>query len=217
MGAFSLIVVINLLNRLKSCSVRIKRLSIANRRCLMIKYARDTRYDNDCMATHDQVTITAVSANYLEEISLVAQKYDVIGIDEGQFFKDVVSFSEQFANNGRTVIVAALDGNFRREPFNDILYLLPLAESVVKLTAVCTLCYESASFTKRVGSETELEVIGGSDKYIASCRQCFAKKMSEKSLNKTFVPDVVLADVSNSNHCSRSEKCVPENNENAMI
>ena len=60
------------------------------------------------------------------------------------------------ANDGKTVIVAALDGTFQREPFGAILNLVPLAESVIKLKAVCMLCYNDAAFTKRLGGETEV-------------------------------------------------------------
>lgn len=39
----------------------------------------------------------------------------VLGIDEGQFFPDIVSFCEDMANAGKLVIVAALDGTFQRK------------------------------------------------------------------------------------------------------
>jgi len=103
----------------------------------------------------------------------VALKHDVIGIDEGQFFPDVVSFCEQMANMGKVVIVAALDGTFQRKPFGSILELIPMAEDVTKLTAVCVMCQGSAAFTKRLGEEQEIELIGGEDKYIAVCRSCY--------------------------------------------
>jgi thymidine kinase len=59
------------------------------------------------------------------------------------------------------------------QPFGTILDLVPLAESVVKLKAVCMLCFKDAAFTKRLGSEKEIEVIGGTDKYMAVCRTCY--------------------------------------------
>ncbi|PIO23751.1 hypothetical protein AB205_0191630 [Aquarana catesbeiana] len=71
-------------------------------------------------------------------------------------FPDVVEFCEEMANKGKTVIVAALDGTFQRKPFGDILNLVPLAESVVKLNAVCMECYREASYTKRLGAEKEV-------------------------------------------------------------
>ena len=36
------------------------------------------------------------------------QQYYVIGIDEGQFFVDIVEFSELAANNGKVVIISSL-------------------------------------------------------------------------------------------------------------
>ena len=55
------------------------------------------------------------------------------------------------------MIVAALDGTFQRVGFGSILNLIPLAESVVKLSAVCMLCFGNAAFTKRTSSETKVE------------------------------------------------------------
>lgn len=43
---------------------------------------------------------------------------------------DLVEYAERWANAGKTVIVAALDGTFQRKPFNQILQLVPLAEEV---------------------------------------------------------------------------------------
>ncbi len=41
---------------------------------------------------------------------------------------------------GVIVMVAALDGTFQRKPFGNIINLLPVAEKVTKLTAVCVYC-----------------------------------------------------------------------------
>ena len=84
-----------------------------------------------------------------------------------------MSFAEEMANAGKVVVIAALDGDFQRKPFGSILDLIPLAEEVTKLNAVCMVCYGPASFSKRLGSETQVEVIGGADKYIAVCRGCY--------------------------------------------
>lgn len=87
------------------------------------------------------------------------------------------------ANLGKTVIVAALDGTFQRKAFGKILNLVPLAESVVKLHAVCMQCYKEAAYTKRIGAEKEVEVIGGADKYQAVCRKCYGGLMVDKENN----------------------------------
>lgn len=84
-----------------------------------------------------------------------------------------MEFSEKMANMGKIVIIAALDGTYQRKGFGDVLDLIPLAESVVKLTAVCMKCYKDASFTKRRVAQTQIELIGGSESYQAVCRSCY--------------------------------------------
>ncbi|KAF0887075.1 KITH protein, partial [Crocuta crocuta] len=189
---------------------RVRRFQIAQYKCLVIKYAKDTRYSHN-FSTHDRNTMEALPACLLWDVAQEALGVAVVGIDEGQFFPDIVEFSESMANAGKTVIVAALDGTFQRKAFGAILNLVPLAESVVKLTAVCMQCYREAAYTKRLGAETEVapravagvgvggpagaarpqprplrpraqvEVIGGADKYHSVCRLCYFKKASGPS------------------------------------
>ncbi|XP_043190498.1 thymidine kinase, cytosolic-like isoform X2 [Amphibalanus amphitrite] len=148
---------------------RLKRYQVANHRCLIIKYANDNRYADKDISTHDRQTLAAVSATKLEPLkSIAASSYSVIGIDEGQFFPDCVPFAEELANLGKIVIVAALDATFQRQAFGDILSLVPIAENVVKLNAVCMECFRTASYTKRKGSEQQrldLRWPGGSDRW----------------------------------------------------
>ncbi|XP_063852785.1 thymidine kinase, cytosolic-like [Scylla paramamosain] len=152
---------------------RLRRYQLAKHRCLVVKYANDLRYDNTSLATHDKQVLPAMSATRLQELKETAASYSIIGIDEGQFFPDTVQFAEGMANEGKTVIVAALDATFQRQGFGNILQLVPLAESVVKLSAVCMVCFQEGHYTKRTTTETALEVIGGSDKYISTCRFCY--------------------------------------------
>eukprot|EP01147_Barroeca_monosierra_P007453 gene7453-531_t len=177
---------------------RMKRFSLAKRRCMLIKYANDNRYGMDGITTHDMRQSAAVACSKLEEAREQANAFDVLGIDEGQFFPDVVEFCEGMAKEGKTVIVAALDGTFQRKPFGTILDLIPLSESVIKLSAVCMLCHREAAFSKRIGSETEIEVIGGADKYIAVCRECFYKgdtnQVAEKEKKRECVAQQALED-----------------------
>lgn len=42
------------------------------------------------------------------------------------------------------------------QAFGPVLDLVPLAESVVKLNAVCMHCYKDAAFTKRLGTEKKV-------------------------------------------------------------
>nr|BAC39384.1 unnamed protein product [Mus musculus] len=160
---------------------RVRRFQIAQYKCLVIKYAKDTRYSNS-FSTHDRNTMDALPACMLRDVTQESLGVAVIGIDEGQFFPDIVDFCEMMANEGKTVIVAALDGTFQRKAFGSILNLVPLAESVVKLTAVCMECFREAAYTKRLGLEKEVEVIGGADKYHSVGRLCYFKKSSAQTV-----------------------------------
>ena len=93
-------------------------------------------------------------------------------------FPDVPSFVEDMANAGKMVIVAALDGTYQKRPFGRVLELVPLAESVIKLSAVCMMCKRDAAFSQRISSEREVEVIGGPEKYVALCRACHLRYTS---------------------------------------
>eukprot|EP00033_Pygsuia_biforma_P003908 GCRY01004281.1.p1 GENE.GCRY01004281.1~~GCRY01004281.1.p1 ORF type:complete len:239 (+),score=27.87 GCRY01004281.1:54-719(+) len=152
---------------------RIRRFTIANRKCVIVKYAKDSRYSKENMATHDLITHKAVSASNLFDVKHICVDYDVIGVDEGQFYPDCVKFCEEMANLGKTVVVAALDGTFQRKGFGNFLELIPLAENITKLKSICQICYADAAFSKRTVASTAVEVIGGAESYIACCRKCF--------------------------------------------
>lgn len=155
---------------------RVRRSLAASQKCLLIKYKGDTRYGLEpVLSTHDDVHMAAKLVLTLGEMENAAWHYDVIAIDEGRFFPDLVERAEQWANDGKHVLVSALDATFQRKPFLNVLEVIPLAENVVKLTAVCSDCHKSASFTKRLSAETDVQVVGGADKYTALCRTCFQK------------------------------------------
>eukprot|EP01051_Picozoa_sp_SAG22_P005483 SAG22_NODE_327_length_12278_cov_10.550209_4_plen_414_part_00 len=155
---------------------RLRRFAVAKKRVLMVKYQGDTRYDDgSTTTTHDRLQHPAMAVARLADVPLAAtDDADVIGIDEASFLPDIVEFCEAQANRGKTVIVASLDGTFQRQAFGRVCELVPLAEEVVKLTAVCTGCGKPAAFSRRLDqTSTEVEDIGGAEKYDAVCRSCF--------------------------------------------
>ncbi|GFO38103.1 thymidine kinase [Plakobranchus ocellatus] len=171
---------------------RMKRYQIANQKCMIIKYAKDVRYDTSGIATHDKQVLSAWPTENLTDLYSEACKHDVIGIDEGQFYPEIVSFCDKLAELGKVVIVAALDGTFQKKGFGDILNLVPIAESVIKLNAVCMSCFGEGSFTKRKGSEKKVEVIGGAEMYLATCRGCFHSPAKSRSPLKSINTNTVI-------------------------
>lgn len=128
----------------------------------------------------------------------------MIGIDEAQFFGDLYEFCCKVADDdGKTVIVAGLDGDYLRclvllcdwifkffffktilltvkcgfdfsvcrRSFGAVLDIIPIADSVTKLTARCEVCGHKAFFTLRKNCDTRTELIGGADVYMPVCRK----------------------------------------------
>ncbi|KAL2905273.1 Thymidine kinase [Bienertia sinuspersici] len=58
-----------------------------------------------------------------------------------------------------------------RKSFGSVLSIIPLADSVTKLTARCELCGKRACFTLRKTEERQTELIGGAEVYMPVCRQ----------------------------------------------
>ena len=126
----------------------------------------------------------AVAVTMLAELGDRWKEYDCIGIDEGQFYKDVVDFAENAASEGKIVIMSVLSGTSFRKPFNDVLELIPKCEKIKQLNAICKICSSSASFTLRTTVDDRVELIGGGDLYMPVCRECFNFKTHEQEQEK---------------------------------
>jgi len=159
---------------------KIERYLIAKKSVIALKWAGDTRYTNDpYIITHSGLKCKCIPCDNksLATIYHKIKDNEIICIDEGAFFDDIVSFCEDLANRGHHVIVASLIGTYQREGFGDIPRLATKCEKIIMLDAVCMKCYkDGAAFTKRIIEPTsdKFEVqIGGAETYLAVCRKCF--------------------------------------------
>ena len=164
---------------------RIHRATLTNRASVIIKFHGDSRYDNGAIVTthagirqistpetKSLAPVRIVIASCLSEVDV---SEPVIGIDEGQFFPDLVECCERWAAKGHCVIVAALDGDFARRPFGQVCSLIPLCESVEKRRGICMVCRSrDSAFTQRIGASTNLVEIGAQESYRSVCRQCYS-------------------------------------------
>lgn len=166
---------------------RLSKYAALGLRILYINSSLDTR-SSSSLSTHNPTLIlssfiTSTKADVLSSVDI--SFFDVIGIDEGQFFSDLLLAGE-WANT-KHVIVAGLDGDAEQRQFGQMINLLPLADEIVKLNALCKSCFrrdgskEPAPFTMRVNSqsqsaETNID-IGGADKYEAVCRKCLLARI----------------------------------------
>lgn len=167
---------------------RLDRAELAHLRCIVMKCCRDNHYCRDNVSTHDYKMRPAIPCSRLMPCLPLCVNFDVIGIDDGQFFPDIVEFAQILANNGKTVIVDALDGTYLRQPFGQILNLVACCESITKLSAVCKETGDEAYFTKRKTDIHDIELIGGADVYDAVSRASYFGLDTRGQINLTIGP-----------------------------
>jgi len=156
---------------------RMKRARIANLSLEIFKPAMDTRYDEMNIVSHDESKILSTPVDSSQQILLLGQGMDVVGIDEAQFFDaELPNVCDQLALSGIRVIVAGLDMNFQGEPFGPIPNLLAKADYITKLHAICVICGNIATFSYRKSSSTHTILLGEKDLYEPRCRHCFYNK-----------------------------------------
>lgn len=159
---------------------RVKRAVIARQRVQVFKPLLDNRFSTESVSSHDGLQWDAVAVSSAAEIlELVRDITDVVAIDEAQFFDwAIVDVCEQLAQQGKRVIVAGLDMDFRGEPFGPMPVLMAQAETVDKLQAICAVCGAPASRTQRLinGVPANYDdpqiLVGASEVYQARCRRC---------------------------------------------
>jgi thymidine kinase len=156
---------------------RIRRYQSIGYHVLVINYIADTRYGKECIASHDKETEQAICVHRLHDVDTLVQskEYQVIVIDEGQFFPDLYEYVTLWADTLPVhIVVAGLDGTSERKPFGDMLRLIPHAEEVERLTAFCSVCCDGtiATYSQYLGATTENGiVIGGAESYRPVCRK----------------------------------------------
>jgi thymidine kinase len=156
---------------------------------LCINYIGDDRYGNVCennMYNHNLLSVECIHVSKLEEVNDdLVRSADIILINEGQFFSDLVPFCQKWCEQyGKNIVVCGLDGDYKREMFGEILKLIPLADSVEKLNAFCARCADGtkAHFTHRCSKETD-QIIIGSSNYISLCRSCYKKEIPSTTIS----------------------------------
>ena len=152
---------------------RLKRVKIANLKAEIFKPTIDTRYDKINIVSHDENHIVSTPVDSSQNILLLAQDVDVVGIDEAQFFDEgITEVCQQLALNGIRVIVAGLDMDYLGKPFGQMPNLLAIADYVTKLHAICMKCGGMANVSYRKTSQEGQVLLGEKDIYEPRCREC---------------------------------------------
>jgi thymidine kinase len=158
---------------------RLRRATIARQKVQVFKPIIDNRYHVDKVTSHAGTVFEALPIHCSDELAAnLDADTSVIGIDEAQFFDEgIVAVAQALANQGKRVIVAGLDTDFRGEPFGCMPTFLAIAERVDKLQAICMVCGEAACRTQRLVNgrpahyHDPVVIVGASEMYEARCRE----------------------------------------------
>lgn len=158
---------------------RVRRAQFAKQKIAVFKPEIDDRYSEEAVVSHNGTTVIAIpvaNSSHIEEF--ITEDYDVIAVDETQFFDDhIVDTVMELADRGFRVIIAGLDQDFRGEPFGPMPRLMAVAEHVTKLQAVCTVCGSPSSRTQRLingtpaGYDDPVILVGAAEAYEPRCRK----------------------------------------------
>ncbi len=169
-----------------------KKFSFCDIQTMVINYAKDNRYSEVLLSSHDKVMIPCIKALHLNDlvqfnadgtIDPESPYYNyfletkVILINEAQFFDTITEWVtiavEKYQKN---VYICGLNSDFKRQKFGNWLDLELLCDNVVLLHSFCSKCKKKPGiFSHRLSKEEELEVIGA-DCYIPVCRTCYIVK-----------------------------------------
>ena len=154
---------------------RVTRSQIARIPVQTFKPQLDNRFADLEVVSHSKLKVDAIPVETSEDLlKAVGDVTEVIGIDEGQFLDDgLVDVVDQLAAAGKQVIIAGLDTDYLRRPFEPIPTLCERAEYVTKVLAVCHKCGGPGMYTQRIVNSDDLVVLGAQGAYEARCRRCY--------------------------------------------
>lgn len=153
----------------------IKKLKQVGIKVLVVKHAIDDRYVANSICSHDMVTETCTPITNLEQV-MQSDEYKnskVIVIEEAQFFTDLYQSVQKMLKGTKTVYLYGLNGDFKKQRFGRIIDLIPYAEHVEIVSALCKECKDGthAHFSKRIVGSNDQVAVGAADSYVAVCRK----------------------------------------------
>jgi len=155
----------------------INKYKFLNKKMIAINHKINNRYGSEGISTHNnEIYDTCIILDELIKFENyeIFQETEIIVIEELQFFNDaydtIVRWCDKF---NKKVIAAGLDGDFQREPIGDVLRLIPHANKISKMNALCSICKDGteAPFTRRIVASKDKTLVGSCNIYEAVCRK----------------------------------------------
>ncbi len=164
---------------------RLKRAALDKEKFVVFKPKTDSRSPKNKIISHGKNEIGARVVENAQEIYSCSKNYDVIGIDEAQFFdQDLVAVCNKLANDGCRVIVSGLDMDYKGNPFGPMPNLMACAEEITKVHAVCIDTGELANYSYRKNTTNDLILVGEKKEYEPLSRGAFIKRMEKREKKK---------------------------------
>ncbi len=159
---------------------RLRRSEIAKMKTMIFKPHIDDRFSTDEIVSHNKSKLNSIPVNNVEDIIELAKEAEVVGLDEAQFFgRTLITVCKTLAAEGKRVVVAGLDTDYRGKPFGPMPQIMCEADYLDKFRAICVKCGNPASYTQRITADSAQVVIGESDIYEARCRNCYTPPEDE--------------------------------------
>lgn len=167
---------------------QVKRAVIGKKNVQVFKHSIDNRYGDDTkLHSHAGISFESNLITSAQEIlENLDPKTEIVGIDEAQWFgEELLPVVEELLQKGKKVIVSGLAMTFDRKPFAPVPTLMAMADRVLKLSAVCSICGEEAVYHKRVGKTKNIDALVADPSFVskldlsvyqARCRRCFSKR-----------------------------------------
>lgn len=169
----------------------INRYSYAGVKAKIFNNKADTRNHDNYIQSRDGYKSSAIKVNDANEILKYVDEYDlqkeykIIAIDETQFFdKNIVEVVKKLRDKKFIILCCGLDLDYKGNPFGSMPELLAIADDVIKLSAICTICGAPATKTflintnisPGISSKINEIIIGDAEKYEARCNKHFKYK-----------------------------------------
>lgn len=150
---------------------KIRKYNFNSKNIVIVKFKNDSNSNDNELITHDNVKYKCFCCSCLMGKLDDLKKYDVIGIDDGHLFKDLPDIAEYLAAIGKIVIVAALNADYKMEPFENISKMIPKVDKIKLLKAFCFYCHKDATCSLKIADSTDKNE--KEDSYKPLCRNCY--------------------------------------------
>ena len=159
----------------------INRIKNSGKSYKVFKPETDTRNKKNKIESHNKLKIEATTIKNISDILKIKTKYEIIGIDEAQFFSEqIIVVCNLLANQGIRVIIAGLDMDYSGKPFGPMPFLMAIAEQVTKVHATCDETGEPALYSYRKIENFETIMIGEKKEYMPLSRKAYISKIRKK-------------------------------------